>query len=129
VLPRTRTEDQFLGETSDAVKDTVAGAAAEQFQHAKEATGRVVEQVKNVAEKEGLSATAAADAVRDVGEKVKKVVTAAGEEIADDKERSRDSGWQRPQEDGGLKTSEQGPVTWDRGPETWEKGPGTAKVG
>ena len=45
VLPRTRTEDQFLGETSDAIKDTVAGAATEQFQRAREATGRVVEEV------------------------------------------------------------------------------------
>ena len=41
-LPRTKTEDSLLGETSDAVKDTVAEAASEQFHRAKEATGRVV---------------------------------------------------------------------------------------
>ena len=37
-----------------------------------------------VTEKEGISATAAADAVRDIGAKVKNVVTAAGAKIADD---------------------------------------------
>lgn len=79
MLPRTRMEDALLGETSDAVKDTVAGAATEQFQRAKEATGRVVEEAKNAAEREGLSTSAAADAVRDMGEKIKHVVTAAGE--------------------------------------------------
>ena len=84
MLPRTRTEDLLLGETSDAVKDTVAGAASEQFQRAKEATGRVVEEVGKVAEKEGLSATAAAEAVRDIGKKVKHVVTAAGGKMTDD---------------------------------------------
>ena len=85
VLPRTRTEDSFLGETSDALKDTVAGAATEQFQRAKDATGRVVEEVAKVAEKEGISATAAADVVRDIGEKVKHVVTAAGAKMTDDR--------------------------------------------
>ena len=84
VLPRTRTEDALLGETSDAVKDTIAGAASEQFHQAKEATGRVVEEVKHVAEKEGLSATAAVDMVRDIGKKVKNVVTAAGGKMTDD---------------------------------------------
>ena len=84
VLPRTRTEDSFLGETSDALKDTFAGAATEQFQRAKEATGRVVEEVTKVAEKEGISATVAADVVRDIGEKVKHVVTAAGAKMTDD---------------------------------------------
>jgi hypothetical protein len=41
----------------------------------------VVEEAKNVAEKEGLTAAAAAEAVRDIGEKVKHVVAAAGSEV------------------------------------------------
>jgi hypothetical protein len=85
-LPRTKTEDSLLGETSDAVKDTVAEAASEQFQRAKEATSRVVEGASNAATKEGLSASAAVDAVRDLGDKVLHVVTASADAMARDKE-------------------------------------------
>jgi len=87
-LPRTSTEDSLLGETSDAVKETVAGAATEQLQRAKEATSRVVDEARNTATKEGLSASAAVDAVRDLGDKVLHVVTAA----ADATNRDKDSG-------------------------------------
>jgi uncharacterized protein DUF3618 len=88
VLPRTRMEDSVLGETSDTVKETVADATTAQFRRAKEATARVVEEAKNVAEKEGLSATAAVEAVRDIGEKVKHVVTAAGDEATNEGEKT-----------------------------------------
>jgi hypothetical protein len=87
-LPRTRFEDSLLGETSDALKDTVAGAATEQFQRAKQATGRAVEEARKVAEKEGLSTSAAADAIREVSEKVKHVVTAAGTEVKKEAEKT-----------------------------------------
>lgn len=68
-----------MGEASDAVKETVADVASEQYVKAKNATSRVVEEVKTVAAAEGISATAAADAVRDLGEKLKTVVSAAGD--------------------------------------------------
>jgi hypothetical protein len=84
VLPRTKTEDSLLGETSDAVKDTVAGAATEQLQRAAEATGRVVEEAKNAATKEGLSASAAVDAIRDLGDKVRRVVTTSADAAGHD---------------------------------------------
>lgn len=85
-LPRTKTEDSLLGETSDAIKDTVAGAATEQFQTAKEAAGRVVEEVRDKATKEGLSASAAVNAVRDLGDKVLHVVTAAADATTPNKD-------------------------------------------
>jgi hypothetical protein len=89
-LPRTQTEDTLLGKTSDEIKDTLAGAATEQFQRAKEATSRVVEETKSAAEKEGLSVATAANAVRDVGEKVKHVVAAAGSELTKDAKQAAD---------------------------------------
>lgn len=38
--PRSKLEDRWLGETSDAVKDTVTSMASEQYQKKKEATGQ-----------------------------------------------------------------------------------------
>jgi hypothetical protein len=67
-----------MGETSDAIKDTAAEVASDHYARAKDATGRVVEEVKNAAAKEGLSPAAAADAVRELADKVKSVVAAAG---------------------------------------------------
>ena len=69
-----------------AIACTVAEAASEQFQRAKEATSRVVEGASNAATKEGLSASAAVDAVRDLGDKVLHVVTASADAMARDKE-------------------------------------------
>lgn len=79
MLPRSKLEDRWMGETSDAVKETVAGVASEQYQKAKDVTGRVAEEVKNVAAAEGISATAAADVVKDLGEKLRTVVSSVGE--------------------------------------------------
>lgn len=74
-LPKTETEDELMGEASDAVKGAVGDIASEQYQAAKDAAGRVVEQAKDVAAQQGLTPAAAADAVRNVGEKLKAVVS------------------------------------------------------
>ncbi len=71
LIPRSKLEDRWMGEASDAVKDAVSGVASEEYAKAREATGRVVEEVKNVAADEGLSAEGAAHAVRNMGEKLK----------------------------------------------------------
>jgi ElaB/YqjD/DUF883 family membrane-anchored ribosome-binding protein len=77
ILPPTKAEDEFMGEASDSVKDTLAEVAAEQYQKAKDVAGTVAERAKSVAEEEGLTAGSAADVVRSVGDKVKRVVTEA----------------------------------------------------
>ena len=75
VLPSTKAEDELLGETSDTVKETLAEAAGEQYQKAKDTVGNVAQQAKRVAAEEGLTPASAADVVRSVGDKVKRVVT------------------------------------------------------
>jgi hypothetical protein len=84
-LPSTRAEDEFMGETSDAVKETLGEVAAEQYQKAKDAAGNVAEQAKKVAAEEGLTAGSAADVARSVGDKLKRVVaqtaSSAGSEM------------------------------------------------
>jgi hypothetical protein len=71
LIPRSKLEDRWMGEASDAVKDAVSGVASEEFVKAREATGRVIEEVKVAAADEGLSAEGAADVVRNMEEKLK----------------------------------------------------------
>jgi hypothetical protein len=74
LLPRTETEDAYLGEASDAVKGAVGEVAGEQYERAKSVASNIVDDVKTAAEREGLTPDAAADAVRDLGDRVKTVV-------------------------------------------------------
>jgi ElaB/YqjD/DUF883 family membrane-anchored ribosome-binding protein len=52
-LPSTKTEDELMGDTSDAVKETLGDVAAEQYEKAKDVAGSVAQQAKKVAEEEG----------------------------------------------------------------------------
>jgi hypothetical protein len=79
LLPRTATEDSLMGEASDAVKEAVGEVAGEQYDQAKSAAGKVVEEAKTTAVREGLSAGAAAGAIRTLSEKVVSVVGAAAD--------------------------------------------------
>lgn len=74
LLPPTRTEDELMGSTSDAVKKAAGSVASEQLSQAKSAAGRVADEAANIAEREGLTVSAAVDAVKQVNEKVKHVV-------------------------------------------------------
>lgn len=78
ILPRTETEDQLMGEASDAVKGAAQEVASEQFQSVKEAGRKVVQQALDAAQREGLSAGAASQAVQNMGDSIKRVVTETG---------------------------------------------------
>ncbi len=86
-LPSTDTEDELMGEASDAVKEAVTEVASDQYETAKAAAGTVVQEAKSIAEREGLTPSAASDVARNVAEKLKRVVTetgaAAGSEVRD----------------------------------------------
>jgi ElaB/YqjD/DUF883 family membrane-anchored ribosome-binding protein len=79
LLPRTTTEDSLMGEASDAVKDAVGEVAGQQYEQVKSAAGKVVEEAKNTAVREGISAGTAAAAIRALGEKVVTVASTATE--------------------------------------------------
>lgn len=72
-LPKTRTENEYLGEASDSVKRSLRDSASEQYRTLKGAAGRVAEDVGSAAREEGLTTDSAASAAREVGEKVKRV--------------------------------------------------------
>lgn len=82
-LPSTETENQWMGETSDAVKDTAGELASEQMQAAKSMAGTVAQHAAAAAQSEGLTPSGAADLARDVGERVKRVVSGVASELPD----------------------------------------------
>ena len=82
-LPRSRREDEFMGEASDSLKATAARTAREQFEHS-QAGGRIVEKVRSEAEEHGLTADSAQTLVRDIGAKVSTVAAAAKEGVEDE---------------------------------------------
>jgi hypothetical protein len=73
-LPRTRAEDDLMGETSDTVKHAASEVASEQIDEVATGAGTVVEEIKGAISGQGITAKAAADAVRDMGERVKTAV-------------------------------------------------------
>jgi ElaB/YqjD/DUF883 family membrane-anchored ribosome-binding protein len=74
MLPSTRAENELMGEASDSVKKALGDAAAEQLETAKSAAGKVAQQAMDTAAREGLTASAAVEAVRTLGDKVTRVV-------------------------------------------------------
>jgi len=78
-LPRTRMEDEIMGDTSDEVKQTLTNVATAEFEHGKEVVAHLGEELIDVAAAKGLSPGDAATAVRDLGEKVKSVVSTGAE--------------------------------------------------
>ncbi len=88
LLPRTRLEDQYMGETADEIKSEVADAASEQYERAKHVVGDTVDEVREAAKREGLTADAVDKTVHDIGDKVGRVANAAGEKAAEDLRKS-----------------------------------------
>ena len=70
-LPRSRREDELMGEASASLKATAAETAREQFAHVQESGGRIA------AEDQGLTSESARSLVRDIGAKVSDVSSAA----------------------------------------------------
>jgi ElaB/YqjD/DUF883 family membrane-anchored ribosome-binding protein len=77
VLPATRTEDELMGERSDAAKEKLGQVASEQLQAAKAAATAAAQTAGSAALREGLSPSGAGDVARGLSERVKRVVTEA----------------------------------------------------
>ena len=83
-LPRSRKEDEVMGEASDLFKATAAGTAREQFAHLEQAGGRIVEKVRGEAEDHGLTSDSMQALVCDIGAKVSAVAAAAKEAVEEE---------------------------------------------
>ena len=69
-LPRTRMEDDAIGETSDRFKESAQEMAKAQYENAKEAAGHAFQEVRTQVEAEGFSVEGAKAAAGDLGDKL-----------------------------------------------------------
>jgi len=76
-LPKSKMEDEFMGEASDAVKGAFGEIASDQYEKAKTAAAGVADQAMAKAREEGLTPSGVADAARSAGEKFKRVANEA----------------------------------------------------
>ena len=82
-LPRTEIEADYLGETSDSVREKAAQFAAEQTDRVTTVAGKVVDAVKEAAATQGLTLEGAKTAAGDISAKVGRVVAASGKSLSD----------------------------------------------
>ena len=67
-LPRTKIEDDLMGETSEAIKETAGQVASEQIAKISSEADKVAEEIKETITEHGVTAKAAVNVVRDVGD-------------------------------------------------------------
>jgi hypothetical protein len=87
VIPKTETEQEYMGEASQTVKEAATEFAEQQYENAKDVVGRVSEAAMNAADQEGLTGSAVKDFAGTAAEKVNKVAKAAKDEATSDNPR------------------------------------------
>jgi len=80
LLPRTRREDELLGERSDELVESVKEAGKEALEHGKQIASRVAEAAAGEAERQGLTAQSATGAISEFAGKAGEVLRKAKEE-------------------------------------------------
>jgi X-X-X-Leu-X-X-Gly heptad repeat protein len=90
-LPKSKLEDELMGEASDAMKETIGEVAAGQYETAKEVAGVVADHAMAKAKEEGLTPSGVAEAARNIGEKAKRVASEAAGSAAATLEDKADS--------------------------------------
>ncbi|BDA85199.1 hypothetical protein Sa4125_27410 [Aureimonas sp. SA4125] len=77
LLPATDIEREYLGETSDAVKDQARAAAGEKLGEAKNLAGAALDEIAREAKAQGLTTEAAKDQAADLKDRFSQVASAA----------------------------------------------------
>lgn len=90
-LPKTRTEREWMGETSDAVKDQAQALLSERLANATHLADRAMEETAREAGEQGLSEEQIADAIRRFREKLTSVVAAAGDSLETEIDKTTDA--------------------------------------
>jgi hypothetical protein len=86
-LPATETEDEWLGDTRDRLKDRAAQAGREQLDKAGAAAGAAYDAAREEAERQGLTAEGAVAAAEGVARKAERVAEAASDAAKAEAER------------------------------------------
>jgi hypothetical protein len=88
-LPATETEDEWLGDTRDHLKERAAQAGREQLDKAGAAAGAAYDAAREEADRQGLTAEGAVAAAEEVARKAERVAEAASEAAKAEAERQR----------------------------------------
>ncbi len=81
IIPRTRGEDELMGERSDQLVEETKEKASELLETGKEVASQVLETVKEKAEEQGFTASAVSDTLSDLGNRGGQVPQAAKDEV------------------------------------------------
>lgn len=87
-LPRTRIEDDWLGETTEAVKQQARSVASAQFSSLRARIDSAFDEVAREARAQGLSEEGVAAAIRDFGDRLAKVASTAGDTLKSEIEKN-----------------------------------------
>jgi hypothetical protein len=88
-LPATETEDEWLGDTRDHLKERATQAGREQLEKAGAAAGAAYDAAREEADRQGLTAEGAVAAAEEVARKAERVAEAASEAAKAEAERQR----------------------------------------
>ena len=91
-FPKTRTEQEWMGETSEAAKDQARALVSEQLVSARRLAERAFEETAREARAQGLSEEKVADAVRAFSEKLTNVASTAGGSLITELDKATDAG-------------------------------------
>lgn len=81
LLPKSETEDRYLGEASDDIKSKAKSLASSKAEQIQDAAKSVFDGAVATAKEQGLTASGAADFVKEVGSKIGKVGAAANDSV------------------------------------------------
>lgn len=80
-LPRTRTESEWMGEASEAVREQAQTLVSGQWENVRERAERALEEITREARAQGLSEDRIAAVIREFGEKLASVSSTAGDTL------------------------------------------------
>lgn len=87
-LPRTRIEDDWLGERTDAMKQQAQSLASGRLSSLRERIDSAFDEVAREARAQGLSEDGVAAAIRDFGDRLAKVASTAGDALESEIEKN-----------------------------------------
>jgi hypothetical protein len=95
-LPRSKIEEDLVGDAATSVKRRAEAAASQGFNAAKDAAGELYQETTRQAEAEGLTPDGLGKAAQDIGQRVRRVaeaaVTTAFEPIKDSNQQNAHGG-------------------------------------
>ena len=91
-IPESRMEDRLMGDTRDALKDSTAAMAAEQYEKAKDVAAKTADEMREEADRQGLASDNLEDVADDLSRKAGAVLDAGKDKAAKEAKRQNLAG-------------------------------------